>query len=264
MSTTRNVAALLLLGTAAAAAQQPPASKPCDDAWVGRQGGAHVCEVREVTIRAPKMLSVDSTPNGGIRVSGADRKDVLVRATVNAWAEDEAQARALAGEVTVHTEDMIRADGPEQRGRTGWSVSYEILAPRVTDLSLQTRNGGVEIANVRGNLDFETTNGGLRLDSVAGNVRGRTTNGGVDVTLGGKRWDGEALDVRTTNGGVRMRVPEKYSARLETRTVNGRLNIDFPVTVQGRIGREIATTLGAGGPLVRAETTNGGVQISRY
>jgi DUF4097 and DUF4098 domain-containing protein YvlB len=129
---------------------------------------------------------------------------------------------------------------------------------------LESRNGGITIVNVRGDLDFETTNGGLHLDGLAGNVRGRTTNGGVEVTLTGERWDGEAIDVRTTNGGVRLRVPESYSARLETRTVNGGTNIDFPVTVQGRLGKQLSTTLGDGGPLVRAETTNGGVRVSRY
>jgi DUF4097 and DUF4098 domain-containing protein YvlB len=95
-------------------------------------------------------------------------------------------------------------------------------------------------------------------------VHARTTNGGVDVTLTGEKWDGDALDLHSTNGGVRMRVPEDYSARLETRTVNGGVHVDFPVTVQGRIGREISTTLGKGGALVRAETTNGGVHVSRY
>ena len=62
---------------------------------------------------------------------------------------------------------------------------------------------------------------------------------------------------------MRLRVPENYSARLETGTVNGGIDIDFPVTVTGRIGREFSTTLGGGGPLVRAETTNGQVRISR-
>ena len=37
-----------------------------------------------------------------------------------------------------------------------------------------------------------------------------------------------------------MSVPENYSAHLETGTVNGHLSIDFPVTVQGRISRELA------------------------
>jgi hypothetical protein len=39
------------------------------------------------------------------------------------------------------------------------------------------------------------------------------------------------------------------------------MNIDFPITVQGFIGRRITTTLGQGGPRVRATTTNGGVRI---
>ena len=143
-------------------------------------------------------------------------------------------------------------------------MSYEVLTPRDTDLKLQSSNGGIAIANVRGKLDFETHNGGIKLDSLAGNVHGRATNGGVDVTLTGARWEGEALDVRTTNGGVRMRVPENYSAQLETGTVNGRVNIDFPVLVHGTIGRDISTTLGNGGALVRAETTNGGVRVIKY
>jgi hypothetical protein len=46
--------------------------------------------------------------------------------------------------------------------------------------------------------------------------------------------------------------------------VNGGIDVDFPVTVQGRIGREFSTTLGRGGPLLRAATTNGQVRVSRH
>ena len=112
-------------------------------------------------------------------------------------------------------------------------------------------------------LQLEAQNGGINVDAVAGNVRGRTTNGGVDARLAGETWEGTGLDLATTNGGIRLRVPEDYSARLETRTVNGNVDIDFPVTVQGSIGRSISTTLGDGGPLVRAVTTNGQVRVSR-
>jgi DUF4097 and DUF4098 domain-containing protein YvlB len=266
MRTTKQASAvLMILATATASAQPSAPGKECDGDW-GRWGGrgGHVCEIRELTLRAPDTLSVESTTNGGIHVTGADRKDVLVRAMVSAWGDDEAAARAFAGEVVVHTDGAIRAEGPKDFGRAGWSVSYEILAPRESDLKLRTNNGGIEIADVRGDMTFETTNGGIRLDGLAGNVRGRATNGGVDVALTGARWEGEALDVETTNGGVRLRLPENYSARLETGTVNGSVNIDFPVTVQGRIGREISTTLGSGGALVRAATTNGGVRVSKY
>jgi hypothetical protein len=60
-----------------------------------------------------------------------------------------------------------------------------------------------------------------------------------------------------------MTVPDNYSAVLDTGTVNGRLSIDFPVTVQGTLTRRLTTTLGAGGARIRAVTTNGGVTIRR-
>ena len=88
-------------------------------------------------------------------------------------------------------------------------------------------------------------------------------NGGLVVELDGASWDGEVLDVKTTNGGIVMAIPENYSANLQTGTVNGHLSIDFPVTVQGRIGKELAVNLGNGGATVRAMTTNGGVKIRR-
>ena len=102
-------------------------------------------------------------------------------------------------------------------------------------------------------------------DDVGGRVNGQTRNGGLTVTLSGDRWDGEGLDVETSNGGVTLRLPDNYNAELETRTVNGGLSIDFPVTVQGELTarRGLTTTLGSGGPLVRVRTTNGGVKIGR-
>ena len=117
-----------------------------------------------------------------------------------------------------------------------------------------------------GRTRFETVNGGVLLADVSGDVRGRTVNGGLDVRLDGQRWDGTGLDVETTNGGVRMRLPDGYNAELTAETTNGGLDVDFPVTVQGRISnlnRRIATTLGSGGPRLHVRTVNGGVTIAR-
>ena len=58
-------------------------------------------------------------------------------------------------------------------------------------------------------------------------------------------------------------MPEQYSAALDTATTHGRVTIDFPVMVNGRINNHIETTLGAGGAKIRAVTTNGGVHIRR-
>jgi hypothetical protein len=256
---------LVVSALLAASAVNAQERTECDqDRWWGWRGGpaGRVCEVRALTL--PRgSLSVDAGPNGSISVTGESRRDVQVRATVQAWARDEAEAERIVSAVNVRSDGVLRAEGPSSEGRSGWSVSYEILTPVETDLNLETRNGSIAIARVRGDLDFEATNGALSIDGLAGNVRGRTTNGGVDAELTGNTWEGTGLDLQTTNGGVRLRIPENYSARLETGTVHGGIDIDFPVTVQGRIGREFSTTLGRGGPLVRAETTNGGVRVTR-
>ncbi len=257
-----------LVGAALLVASVGNAQTGCDDRdnfnW-GWRGGprAHVCEVRELTVPGRGALTVDAGPNGSIDVTGDNRRDVQVRAIVQAWAHDEAEAKRIASAVNVRSDGVIRAEGPSREGRSGWSVSYEVLAPRQIDLTLETHNGSISVAEVRGDLNFLAHNGGIRIEGVAGNVRGRTTNGGVDARLTGDTWEGEGLDLRTTNGGVRLRLPEDYSARLETGTVNGGIDVDFPVTVQGRIGREFSTTLGDGGPLLRAATTNGQVRVSR-
>jgi hypothetical protein len=252
-----------VLLAASANAQDDP---ECDEGSWGRwQGGpaGRACEVRGLTLPAGGTLSIDARQNGSIRVTGENRRDVEVRAIVHAWGRDEADAEALARAVNVRTDGVVRAEGPSRGGRYGWSVSYRVLVPRETDLNLETVNGSIAIADVRGSIVLETTNGHLTLDRVGGNVQGRTTNGGVDAELAGRAWEGEGLALETTNGGVRLRIPEDYSARIEARTVHGGIDVDFPITVQGRIGRELATTLGRGGPLIRAETTNGGVRISR-
>ncbi len=114
-----------------------------------------------------------------------------------------------------------------------------------------------------GDIEFRATNGGVTLTGVAGDVRGRTTNGGLHVELAGEGWSGSGMDVETTNGGITLLVPEDYSAELEARTTNGGIDVGFPVTVQGRIGRQLHATLGDGGATIRATTTNGGVRISR-
>jgi DUF4097 and DUF4098 domain-containing protein YvlB len=170
----------------------------------------------------------------------------------------------LAQQIRIETGgSKIFASGPESRRDYHWSVSYEVFVPRRSDVSVETRNGGISITEVNGRIDFTALNGGVSLRNVGGAVRGSTTNGGLVVELGGDRWDGETLDVSTTNGGVVMSVPENYSAQLETGTVNGSVSVDFPVTVQGRISKQIALNLGSGGAKVRATTTNGGVRLKR-
>src|SRR5689334_11574909 len=222
------------------------------------------CEIREQTLAPSGALAIDGRQNGGVSVKGWDQNQVLVRARVQTGAPTAAEAQALGQQIRIETGGAkIFASGPESRRDYHWDVSYEVFVPRRADVSVETHNGGIAIAEVTGRLEFSAVNGGVVLKRVGGTVRGSTTNGGLVIELGGDHWDGEALDVSTTNGGVIMSVPENYSAHLETGTVNGSVNVDFPVTVQGRITKQVALNLGSGGATVRAMTTNGGVHLKK-
>lgn len=248
----------------AATAQRVVGDDPwCDAEWHGRDADRY-CEVREFTLPAGRsVIDVDGRANGGIRVAGWDRDEIFVRAKVQAWSRYDDPA-SLAGNVRIDVDGTIRADGPGAARREGWSVSYEIMVPRASNLSLETVNGSIRIVDVHGDLNSRATNGSITLEEVGGRVHGRTTNGGVHVRLSGSEWSGDGLDVVTTNGGVTLDVPEQYRATLESGTVNGGFRIDFPIVVQGRLNhRRLTTDLNGGGRRIRAVTTNGPVAIRR-
>lgn len=232
----------------------------------GRSNGdsERFCEVREKRLDPTRSLDVDGRQNGGVSVHGWDRSEILVLAKVQADGEDMGEARDLASQIDIVTDEgRLRAEGPSTRRHQSWAVSYEVWAPRQTDLHLTTQNGGVSVEDIDARLDLRAVNGGIALHGVSGYVHGETTNGPLNVQLDGDRWRGAGLDLRTTNGPVNLDIPDGYSARLETGTVNGGMRIDFPVTLQGNIGRRITTDLGNGGATIHAVTTNGPVNIRR-
>lgn len=242
--------------------QVSPTDDPCRDNRDNRRG--HACEVRDSRMSAPgSALTVDASPNGGIRVEAWDQADVLVRAVVQTWGDTDAEAREVLPQVRVTAAGgRVQTEGPDRDRDRGWSVSYRIWAPRGTPLALTAHNGGISIHGMRGTSRFETTNGGLTLDDVGGEIEGRTANGGVTVRLSGPRWDGAGLRLETTNGGVHLTVPRDYSAALEVSTVNGGVRSDLPMPVTDSRQRTLRTTLGSGGPLLAMRTTNGGVRIA--
>jgi hypothetical protein len=237
----------------------------CSDDW-SNGDKVSFSEIREMTLKSTSLLDVDAGHNGGIKVKGENRSDISVRACVRTWGETDAAAKSLAGTIRISGDSVIRTEGVS--GDQNWSVSYEILVPRATNLKLETFNGGISISGVDGNIEFGAMNGGVSLNGVAGNVKGKTTNGGVSVNLSGTTWKGNGLDVETTNGGVHLVLPDNYSARVETRTVNGGFKSDFPeLNVEKDVndrsrGVNISKDINGGGALIRVVTTNGGVKIS--
>ncbi len=268
----RHVALLLLAAAASLPAQQRGADtddarwlQNCRDGWNSDDRG-RACEVRNVPVKlVGRAIEIDGQQNGSIRVLAWDGDSVRVTARLQSSSETQKGADALLAGVRVTADGRrVSADGPRRlEDRENWSVGYIVMVPRRFDLTLDANNGSLGVTGVDGKLELRTTNGSVALSDVGGDVHAHTQNGSLNVQLSGKRWDGRGLDAETQNGSVRLSLPEGYAALLETGTVNGRINTEFPITVQGRIGRELSLPLNGGGPTIRARTTNGSVSLLR-
>lgn len=262
--------ALLLLPVVPAAL----AAQHDDSDWVsdcGRSfGWRHrepYCEVRVSGYRPAKgVITISPDVNGGVEVLGWDKDSVEIHARIQVQEYSDSDAKALAGRVriTTHGNDT-QADGPASHRGSSWSVSFVVLVPRQSDLTLEAENGPIAVHDVNGTLRLDTENGPLTLTGVAGDVHARSQNGPVEVVLDGVRWSGTGLDAASENGPVSLGVPTGYNANLQFGTVNGPMSIGFPVsvTLDGRLSKRITTTLGAGGPTIRVMSTNGPFTLER-
>jgi hypothetical protein len=234
-----------------------------------RRTGVQSCEVRESSLGPSASLQIEPGHNGAIIVKGWSQNSVLVRALVESWAPSDADARALSSQVRIETGGgLIQATGPDTNSfqtssrNEGWSVSFEVFTPWNTDLKLESYNGGITLSDIRGRITFQSHNGGIHMTRIAGDVSGETHNGGIQAELQGNTWDGRQLELSTYNGGITLSMPASYSASLEAHTSRGRVSSDFPINDRGRIEpSELNFSIGAGGPLIKISTHNGGIRL---
>jgi DUF4097 and DUF4098 domain-containing protein YvlB len=262
------MAATALLGSSVQASAKAPGWRTVDENCTARNFHvndlASFAQVKEQHLPAAATDSIDPGPNGSIRVHGWNQSDVLVKACVQAAADTESEAQALASQVSIaQGPGRIEPNGPSHDEQHYWSVSYEVWVPNVSNLELKANNGSIHVETVHGAIRFHTQNGSVHLADVGGDVDGSTTNGSLTIDLAGNAWNGNGLRAETTNGSVHLNLPEHYSAQVEASTVNGRIKVDFPVTVSGEIGNTMSFQLGNGGPAIHATTVNGSVHIGR-
>lgn len=250
----------LLLGSLAATAQTAPPAFTSDCQTWGRSSRRHFCETRDLRMAAPtgQPLTIDSGPNGNIMVRSWDGSDVRIRATVQAQGEGDAEAQLKATTITT-TGGSLRATAARQV-----SVSFEVFVPRRLALDLHAGNGDIRLADLQGDIAFRAQNGNVTLADLGGQISGKVIKGDLAIRPGGGKWQGQGLDVATTNGNVQWYLPASYSAQLFTSTINGDIRTTLPVG-QRRSGsrHEVSTSLGSGGPLLKATTTNGNVVIKQ-
>ncbi len=230
--------------------------------WRGRVEPGKTLEIRNV--------------NGAIHAAPASGNEVVVTAVKSGRRSDPSEVKI---EVVPHDGGVtICAVYPAKNGRPNEcrpgggrnntdnndvEVDFTVQVPARVAFVGATVNGDVQVRDVGGDVRATTVNGDVDV-TAAGLVEAETVNGSVHAAMGRADWTG-AMAFKTVNGSITVQVPANLSAVLDASTVNGDIESDFPITVQGRFGpRRLHGTIGDGGRQLRLETVNGGIEIRKH
>ena len=213
--------------------------------------------------------------NGGVEATLASGDQVRVTARKHARRSDVESVKLEVVEhpdgVTICAVYPAPAGRPDNECRPGEggrnnvrnndvTVDFTVEVPRGVNLVGRTVNGGVTAEALQSDVEARTVNGGIEI-ATTGLTSAHTVNGSVDVTIGRADWK-DQLEIETVNGGIRFHVRGDLNAQVTATTVNGDIDTDFPLTIQGRFGpRRLTGTIGNGGRELSLKTVNGDIAI---
>jgi len=213
--------------------------------------------------------------SGDVRISERQDGNTItldVRAPRSVWSFN-LQSRSIEIELSVPRQANLVArsgDGHIQVGDLAGDVNLRTGDGHITltgvrgPMRVYTGDGRIEGHRLEGPLDAQTGDGSIRVSGLFDQLDLRTGDGHIqaEVESGSKVAAGWSL--RTSDGNIRLRVPENIRADLEVHTGDGRVNLDFPVEVLGRLNpANIRGRINGGGPLLRLRSGDGNITLDK-
>ncbi len=177
---------------------------------------------------------------------------------------------------SIHVNDV---DGPARLHTSNGSVHAGSLKG---SLDVSTSNSGIEVEDFAGSAVLKTSNGRVRAEGISGQLEAQTSNGGIIVHLA-KAEAGHPVRLDTSNGsidltidqplmndvtattsnsGITVHLAPSTAAHVKAHTSNGSISSDFDVKMQGEISKHsLEGTIGAGGPMLELDTSNGSIHL---
>jgi hypothetical protein len=201
--------------------------------------------------------------------------------------------RRLGKRVSISYVITIPASTETTASSGSGSISVvDIAAP----VEVSTGSGSIRLENIGGAVEASTGSGSIRADGVAGafdgstgsgkitmsqtapgDVKVSTGSGGSELTnvVGAVRADAGSgritvegrmegdWELDSGSGGIRVTLPEDAAFDIDAESNSGGIDIDHPLTIQGRISkRHITGNVRGGGPLLKIDTGSGDVRVN--
>jgi len=239
---------------------------------------------KSYTVGPKPTLHVD-TNDAAIEVSRGSGSNIAVHVTTTNYSIGTGGVRISEHQEGDKVEMSVHA--PNQSGiHFGWNVNrrihIDIQVPQETALDLHssdghiyvdgtsggaridTSDGAIEVRNFNGNINARTSDGHITVDGVVSEVYLKSGDGHIDFTARpGSRMDRSWL-IHTSDGRIRVSLPDNFSAELYAHTGDGRITTEFPITVSGSMERSrLRGKLNQGGELLEVSSGDGSIHVGK-
>jgi hypothetical protein len=173
----------------------------------------------------------------------------------------EIRVRKVGDQIRVETVNPSRHRlfGFLDFGSRNARVDYEVWIPAQTEARLETCNGAVHANGFTGSLACDSVNGAIEIHNLEGPVKATTVNGSLHVFFKGAL---KTAHLETVNGSVEVAFNRNSSIRYDLSTVNGRIEGDVELAVEGKHGpKEARGSYNGGAETLQCETVNGSIRL---
>ncbi len=188
-------------------------------------------ETRTTNIPHQKGAAIKvETANGSVAVSQSDRDDVQIVAYLRAVSQERLEAAEVVADRDENGALSVSVDWPEGKSRNREGCSFEVHIPDAVDVTLQTRNGRINLTGLDGKADLHTSNGAVEVKTHNGPLNVKTSNGRIKVADATDR-----VDAKTSNGAIDVSLAPEGPGPIDAQTKNGAITLTLSPVMQGRL-----------------------------
>jgi hypothetical protein len=215
---------------------------------------------------APGSTLIADTDVGSITVAGLDVTDCNITATICVKAPTEQEAQALADQIKIELDRdgktlTVRTEKPRVKRHRSISISFDITVPKQTALELGSDVGEIQVTNITEEIKAETNVGKITCEEISGDIDIKADVGTVKIVYSRTAPAACSATISTDVGSIDFTAPPNCSAVVHAETDVGSIKTDQPLTLTGKIGKNLNGTMGAGEGKLYLKTDVGSIKI---
>jgi hypothetical protein len=224
-------------------------------------GAHHAEEEQVVTVPAEGIRALSlSQPRSEISVTGNDTDQIVIKAQVHVYGDDEGEAQERLKSLKVVAENdggtlRVKLEGPPWTKKRRAQVDFELEVPKGLALELGTASGEIEVTGAAGGAKINSTSGEVSLDGCSGTIEISTASGDIELA----KCIQASVRIQTASGDIEA---ADFSGELVAQSVSGDLSLKLErgraevSTVSGDLELEAEMLEG-----LKASTTSGDISV---